>query len=165
MDIKYRRLKWNEIEEMSKQLKISYTHAYRNLMDSKYLDSITDKHWIPYLEKSMKTGETCLVAEYHQKIIGSTVFTTVIENDVFARWHAFYLLPEFIGQGIGHNFYKKIEKEMKEQGCQYCLLEVLSNNQKAKHFYTIHGYKKIRSFTVKENGVSFHCDEMLKNFP
>ncbi len=116
------------------------------------------------MHESVHKGDTCLVVEYGGKIIGSTVFSIISgEKDTYAEWHAFYLLPQYIGLGVGHSFYKRIENEMIKQGCEFCILEVLSLNTRAIQFYLSHGFTKIDTFNVLENGMTLECDKMKKN--
>jgi len=166
MNIRYRVPKSDEFEKVSEQIKISYTSAYKGLMDRKYLACLEANHWVLILHESIGKGDTCLVAEYGGKIIGSTVFSIINKrrDDAYAEWHAFYLLPEYIGLGIGHSFYQRIEEEMMKQGCKFCTLDVLSSNIRAVKFYLSHGYAKTDTFTVQENGMTLSCDKMNKNF-
>jgi len=41
-------------------------------------------------------------------------------------------------------------------------LEVLSENTRAIDFYTSHGVKEIKAFTVEENGMVLRCKTMYK---
>jgi len=135
MDIKYRAPISDEFKKVSEQIMVSYRSAYKGLMDKEYLSSLEADHWIPILQESAGKGDTCLIAEYDGIMIGSTVFSiTDGEIDTYAEWHAFYLLPQYIGLGIGHSFFKKIEEDMIKQGCKFCILEVLSSNTRAIQF-------------------------------
>ena len=51
---------------------------------------------------------------------------------------------------------------MRLQGFRMCVLEVLSTNVRAIRFYEAHGFEKIRSFMVEENGMNLTCDLMKK---
>ncbi len=165
MDITYRLPLSNEIDGVSKQIMISYTSAYRELMDKDYLTSLQEDHWIPILKESLQNGDTCLIAECNREIVGSTVFSVINEvENTYAEWHAFYLLPNYIGLGVGHSFYLSIEEEMIKQGCTFCILEVLSSNSRAIQFYLCHGFTKTETFTVQEYGMTLTCDKMKKIF-
>jgi ribosomal protein S18 acetylase RimI-like enzyme len=164
MDIKYRAPALDEMEKLSEQIRISYVSAYKGLMEDKYLASLKADYWIPILQESEQLGDTCLIAELDGVIIGSTVFGTAYDGkEQFAQWHAFYLLPQYIGLGIGHLFCQKIEAEMIMQGCKYCILEVLSSNNRAVQFYLSHGFYKTETFDVEENEMTLSCDKMTKS--
>ncbi|ACL20876.1 GNAT family N-acetyltransferase [Desulfitobacterium hafniense] len=165
MNISYRVPAADEMEKISEQIMISYVSAYDGLMDRAYLSSLEADHWLPILEESAGKGDICLIAESEGKIIGSTVFSIVHEGkDIYAEWHAFYLLPEYISLGLGHSFYQRIEEEMLKQGCEFCILEVLSSNQRAIRFYLSHGFSRTETFTVQEYGMILSCDKMRKDF-
>lgn len=163
MNIKYRIPNHEEIEKVSEQIMVSYISAYKGLMDQEYLSSLKADHWVPILQESRENGDICLIAEDDGRIVGSTVFGVVrqVEN-TYAEWHAFYLLPQYIGLGIGHSFYQKIEEEMMARGCHDCILEVLSSNERAIHFYISHGFHRMETFEIEENGMKLLCDRMKK---
>ncbi len=165
MDIYFRIAAQNDIQKMSKQLTISYVSAYKGLMSEEYLSSLHFDYWVPILEASMQNGDNCFVVEKNNRIVGSSVYGIAHENEkIYAEWHAFYLLPQYISQGIGHSFYQKIEVEMRRMGCVCCILEVLSTNKRAINFYLSHGFVKVSTFTVEENGMILSCDRMIKTF-
>lgn len=165
MVITYRILTPDDMKKVSEQIMLSYVSAYERLMDHEYLSTLKANHWEPILQESIQNGDTCLIAECDGSIIGSTVFGTVPVGDKnYAQWHAFYLLPQYIGIGAGHLFYQKIEEEMVRQKCERCILEVLSSNERAIRFYISHGFTKSETFEVEENGMILLCDNMTKDF-
>lgn len=165
LNIRYLNPDPGEINKVSEQIMVSYTSAYRGLMDHEYLSSLVGNHWVSILQERVRLGDICLVAEIDGKIIGSAVFSVVNHlKKTYAEWHAFYLLPEYTGKGFGHLFYQKIEQDMIAHGCGYCILEVLSTNERAKKFYVSHGFFRIETFKVEENGMILLCDQMKKAF-
>lgn len=161
MNITYRIPKFSELDKVSEQIHNSYTFTYKGLMEEEYLSSLHTNHWVPILQECMDKGDCCLVAEIDDKIVGSTVFGIISEEKtIFAEWHAFYLLPQYIGHGIGHSFYQRIENEMRAQGSEFCILEVLSSNMRAIRFYQSHGFVKTESLVVEENGMTLSCEKM-----
>ncbi|MDF2885772.1 MAG: GCN5-related N-acetyltransferase [Lacrimispora sp.] len=165
MVITYRIPTLADLKKVSEQIMLSYVSAYEGLMDHEYLSTLKADHWESVLQESIQNGDTCLIAEYNGIIIGSTVFGTVSAGDeIYAQWHAFYLLPQYIGIGIGHSFYQKIEEEMIRQKCKRCILEVLSSNKRAIKFYISHGFAKSELFDVEENDMILLCNKMTKDF-
>jgi ribosomal protein S18 acetylase RimI-like enzyme len=53
---------------------------------------------------------------------------------------AFYILPEFWGQGVAQQLMDFVLKRLKEQGYSHILLWVLKNNARARRFYEISGF-------------------------
>ena len=165
MLITYRIPTLADLKKVSEQIMLSYVSAYEGLMNPEFLSTLKADHWVPILQESIQNGDTCLIAEYDGNIIGSTVFgTAVVDGKTYAQWHAFYLLPQYIGIGVGHLFYQKIEEEMVRQNCIRCTLEVLSSNYRVIKFYISHGYKKSETFEVEENDMILLCDKMTKDF-
>lgn len=165
MVITYRIPTLADIKKVSEQIMLSYVSAYEGLMNPEFLSTLKADHWEPILQESIQNGDTCLIAEYDGNIIGSTVFgTALVDGKTYAQWHAFYLLPQYIGIGAGHLFYQKIEEEMVCQKCIRCTLEVLSSNDRAIKFYISHGFKKSETFEVEENDMILLCDKMTKDF-
>lgn len=165
MNLRYRAAAPEDIEKMSKQLTVSYVSAYKDLMSEEYLSSLPANHWVSILEISMQNGDNCCIAEKDSDIVGSSVFGIAHEDGkTFAEWHAFYLLPQYISQGIGHSFYQEVELQMKQTGCCFCNLEVLSTNKRAINFYLSHDFVKTSTFTIEENGMILSCDKMTKIF-
>lgn len=165
MVITYRIPTLADIKKVSEQIMLSYVSTYEGLMNHEFLSTLKADHWEPILQESIQNGDTCLIAEYDGNIIGSTVFgTAMVDGKIYAQWHAFYLLPQYIGIGVGHLFYQEIEEEMKRQKCIRCTLEVLSSNNRAIRFYISHGFTKSETFEVEENDMILLCDKMTKDF-
>jgi ribosomal protein S18 acetylase RimI-like enzyme len=75
----------------------------------------------------------------NSEIVGASILSkSENENEIHMR--SLYLLPEKIGQGLGHTFYCEIENEMKNRGFTKCVLDVLENNFRAIRFYKTHGF-------------------------
>ena len=160
----YRQLQKTELAEASRQLTASYCAAYRGLMDEAYLTSLQEDHGVEVLEASAERGDICLVAEDGEAIVGAAVCGRSEERGEqdCAELYAIYLLPEYTGHGAGHGLYCEVEDRMRLQGFRMCVLEVLSTNVRAIRFYEAHGFEKIRSFMVEENGMNLTCDLMKK---
>ena len=160
----YRQLQKTELAEASRQLTASYCAAYRGLMDEAYLTSLQEDHWVEVLEASAERGDICLVAVDGDTIVGAAVCGRSEERGEqdCAELYAIYLLPEYTGHGAGHGLYCEVEDRMRLQGFRMCVLEVLSTNVRAIRFYEAHGFEKICSFMVEENGMNLSCDLMQK---
>lgn len=154
----------DEIHLISAQIAKSYKHAYREVMDPDYLDSLTDDHWIPILEESIQRGDRLLLAEQSGEIVGSAVYGSRDEEPRRADLRAIYLLPGFIGKGLGHLLFTAAENAMRRQEYTGCSLEVLTANKRAVDFYLGHGYEVADSYTLEENNRTLQCNRMKKDF-
>jgi len=163
-NITYRKSTAQDILRISNQIAVSYKSAYKGLMSDDYLLSLSDDYWVPILQNAASAGNTCLVAENKDRIIGSVVFgKSTMESHVDdTELFAIYLLPDYIRCGVGHKLYTEAEKVMIMQKLPGCVLEVLSENTRAIDFYTSHGFKEIKAFTVEENGMVLRCKTMYK---
>ncbi len=163
-NIIYRKSTIHDIEKISHQVAVSYKSAYKGLMDGRYLSSLSNDHWVPILLEAISAESICLVAQNSNGIIGSAVFGRAITDPDTGNAELFsiYLLPEYIGCGIGQKLYLEAEKIMAEQSFKMCFLEVLSENTRAIKFYLSHGFKEIKTFTVTENGMTLNCKAMKK---
>ncbi len=127
MLITYRIPTLADLKKVSEQIMLSYVSAYEGLMNPEFLSTLKADHWVPILQESIQNGDTCLIAEYDGNIIGSTVFgTAVVDGKTYAQWHAFYLLPQYIGIGVGHLFYQKLKK-------RWCVKNVYAAHWKYYH--------------------------------
>ena len=151
-----------ELNRVSSQIAESYKSAYKNMMSSVYLDTLTDEHWIPLLQNGISRGDTCLIAECGNRIVGSVVYGDSAAGPDGADLHAIYLSPRYIGMGVGHRLYSRMEETMQGQGYKCCTLEVLTDNHRAIRFYQAHGYIITDTFKVQENGMELECHVMKK---
>lgn len=161
-----------DLAAAGKQIAVSYNAAYHGLMDEVYLSSLPENHWEEVLKNSLIKGDTGIIAEDKSRgmIVGTAVFGSDEEDrrgeeDMRGRcaaFHAIYLLSQSLGQGIGHQLYCEVERNMKMQGFEFFSLEVLSENTRAVEFYCSHGYRKVNSFVVEENGMVLYCDLVRK---
>lgn len=153
-----------EFPLVSKQLAESYRAAYRGMMRQDYLASLNDGHWVSILQQGVSRGDTCLIAEQNGEILGTVVYGPSPENAKTADWHAIYIAPDQIGQGLGQKLYAAMEDNMRNQGFTSCVLEVLTDNQRAIRFYQDRSFAITDTFTVEENGMTLHCHTMVKDF-
>lgn len=155
----------DEFPLVSKQLAESYRNAYRGMMRQDYLNSLEDTHWVPILQEGASQGDICLIAEENGHILGTVVYGPSPKDASTADWHAIYIAPDRIGQGLGRQLYAAMEEEnMRNQGFTSCMLEVLTDNHRAIRFYQNHGFVTTDTFTVKENGMTLRCHSMTKRF-
>jgi len=152
-----------DINNISCVLAASWRTAYRGIVADDYLDALSDDHWVKFLTSGLTSGSVfSLVLHDSQEIIGATVMG---KSEAQGEVHLFalYLLPDKIGQGLGHAFYCDIENEMKQRGYTKCTLDVLENNTRAIRFYEVHGYVEASKGTTAElGGQSYKCKSFEK---
>ena len=154
----------DELGRVSAQIAESFKAAYAGMMTQSYLDSLPPDHWVPILQKGLAKGNTCIIAEEDGRVLGTVVYGKSESEPGGADWHAIYLSPQRIGQGLGHRLYAYMEETMRSQGFRRCTLEALTANHRAVKFYEDHGYALTGTFTVRENGMELECCTMKKQF-
>jgi len=154
-DVLLEKLTKDQVLEVSMALKKSWQTAYVGIVNDEYLSTLADDYWVKHLEETM-TDETtdCVVATQNNKIVGVTTFgksiTEAYPND--GEIISLYVLPEFMGQRIGHLLFDKAEQEIKKQGFTHCILCTFLENAKAIGFYEAHGYVKVSTHEMVEIG-------------
>ena len=130
---------FEDIDNISKVMAASWKTAYRGIVNDDYLDSLTDEHWIEFLNTGMNDDSVFTMVLEEPDIIGAAILgKTEAEQEI--NLISFYLLPDKIGQGFGHAFFNGIEAQLKAKGVSECVLDVLENNKRAIQFYESHGF-------------------------
>ena len=155
---------YKDVPIISKVLALSWKSAYRGIIDSNYLDSISIDGWLPWLESGFKDKSLfCKLIEKDNEAIGvSAIRQSMIEkypND--GELISLYVLKT--GMGYGHILYGAAEKDLKEKSYTHCVLNVLSNS-KAIQFYLSRGYLKTpHTNKVRLGGLEYVCITMRKS--
>ena len=117
----------------------SWRYAYKGIIPQDYLDSIPEGRWVNGINAN---GRTDIGAFEGDRIVGTASFCT-------SRWKKFpksgeivsiYLLPEYIGRGIGAGLLEKCMEELEWEGFRSVILWVLEENVRARLFYEKHGF-------------------------
>ena len=117
----------------------SWKYAYKGIIPQDYLDNIPKTKWGGNI---LKNGRTEIGAFIDGKIVGTASFCP-------SRWEKFnscgevvtiYLLPEYMGKGIGTMLMNACVQELQLLGFTTIILWVLEDNYRARHFYEKYGY-------------------------
>ncbi len=118
----------------------SWKFAYKDIIPMDYMNSIPKERWGG---KITENGRTEIGAFIDGRIVGTASFCV-------SRWEKFlyygeivtiYLLPEFIGRGIGSALIERCISELKDMGFKRIMLWVLEENFRARCFYEKHKFK------------------------
>lgn len=129
----------------------SWKFAYKGIIPQDYLDNIPKEKWGGNI---LKNGRTEIGAFEGDKIVGTASFCP-------SRWDNFsscgeivtiYLLPEYIGRGIGSELLKACIAELELLGFTSILIWVLEDNYRARHFYENHGFVNTEDHMSSEIG-------------
>lgn len=137
------------IKEMYLLLDKTMMDLYNKLVtsygDKDEEDSHTDEYWINLIEE--KKGYI-LIAEEDCRCAGISVIENVDKYEVHLE--DLILLPNFRGRGIGNLLIKESKKIAIEKGYKKMSLNVLANNDNAKHLYQKEKFKDVK--------ISMICD-------
>ena len=118
----------------------SWKFAYRGIVPQSYLDSIPAGRWAPTLDRP---DWTTLVMTENGRLIGTSSICASRWPDYpdFGEIVSLYLLPGYIGKGLGKPLLDAAVRTLAKQGFQNVLLWVLENNHRARAFYEKAGFR------------------------
>lgn len=132
-----------KVPEVSAVLARCWRAAYKGVVDDAYLAALEDSHWEEFLANSIDDKTTaCIVAEDESQVVGVSIFGKSITEKYpdDGEIIALYVLPEFIGQKIGHLLFEQAQQSIRAQGYRDCTICTFKQNIKAIRFYESRGY-------------------------
>ena len=118
----------------------SWQTAYRGLIPSDYLDSLSDRldQRSKFFTQRLEAGAEIYVAE-HDGIAGFVLIGRS-EDGKNAELFAIYVDPEHWGHGHGHELFTHAEERLAAMDHELAVLWVLEGNDRARDFYESHGW-------------------------
>ncbi len=132
-----------DIADISRVFARSWKSAYRGMVDAAYLSQITDDRWIKPLSAELPAKLLdALVACCGTQTVGAVLMrrSKVTSYPDDGEIVAIYLHPDWFGKGGGQTLLDAALIHLKEKGFTHCVLDVLSDNQRAKRFYIKNGF-------------------------
>lgn len=129
----------DDLLEVSGVYERSWKYAYKGIIPQDYLDSIPEGRWAKTVTRE---GMNSLIVTEGGRIIGTAGFCK-------SRWPqhpdhgeivSLYLLPEYIGKGVGRQLTERCLGELQGMGFKDILLWVLEDNARARCFYEKAGF-------------------------
>lgn len=125
----------------------SWHHAYGHLYDAAYIDSFVDEHYHPRklarLLKQADTGETIFeAATLNDQVIGFFVIDAARPH---AYMHRLYLLPAYIGKGVGRGLLERGEHLLRVRRVRRYSCFVHARNELGKAFYLRQGFRHVEA--------------------
>lgn len=161
-----RNAKLDDIYAISQLFAASWKYAYKDVVNAEYLNSLMGEHWVDFLKMGLSEYKIdCILAEEDSEIIGAAVIRkSLIEqypND--GELVCLYLLPKQIGKGVGKILFKVVTDLLKRSGYTHCILNVLTENRRAKAFYKKHGFEQMEFISKTTLGnQELECNVMRK---
>ena len=155
-----------DLPAVSRQVASSYRAAYRGLMDEGYLAGLEEDHWVPILKEALGAGSTCLMALDGAQVVGSVVFgpSAADPRPGVAEVFALYLLPAYLGRGVGQGLFAQAQRQLLSQGYSACVAEALEENTRSIAFCMRQGFHVVGAFSVEEHGMRLHCKTLRKEW-
>ena len=123
----------------------SWQEAYRGQVPDSYLDGLSVQDRERSWKKGLAKGNTVLVAEIDNQIIGFSGFGQARDDGesehTIGEVYAIYLLEKYWDQGIGRKLLERSMSSLASVGCSSVVLWVLESNQRARAFYEKFGYR------------------------
>ena len=144
----------DKFKDIAKVYAESWQYAYKDILPDRYLKKLTDYKWTKNIKNKAFTH---IVAIDGGKIIGTSAVR--LDNGEVV---AIYLLPHYIGKGIGLKLMQKAVHLLKENGCSKITLWIFENNTRAKFFYEKFNFKFSGNATLtKLSGKSIVKEEYI----
>lgn len=128
-------------ESISDIYEQSWRYAYKDIVPQDYLDSIPPGRWADVPERAGLRTMLCIEGT---KPVGVSTFGES-RFEQFSTWGeivSLYLLPEYMGRGIGRALLDKVTAELRASGYADIFLWVLEENVRARRFYERYGFRQ-----------------------
>lgn len=119
----------------------SWKYAYRGIIPQDYLDSIPEGRWAANLDRP---GLHTLLCVDGGEIVGTSSFcrSRWEQYDGWGEVVSIYLLPAYMGKGLGKLLMERTVSELRELGYRNIFLWVLEENIRARTFYERLGFRQ-----------------------
>ncbi|MDR3051208.1 MAG: GNAT family N-acetyltransferase [Oscillospiraceae bacterium] len=160
--------KREELREIAAFLHACWQTEYSKIVASDFLgDMSVDERHAMLLGRFDADASAFLTMRDGVQLVGAVVFgqsaTEGYSDD--GEISAIYLHHDAIGKGHGHALFTKAEDALRAKGYRHFVLDVLSQNERALHFYLAHGYKKVRDSQVRLGARAYPLTVMRKEAP
>jgi ribosomal protein S18 acetylase RimI-like enzyme len=140
----------------------AWMHTYRTIFNQQFIQDFVNRNYAPETILSLFSGIQAGsiffdVAECGSKVIG---FCNIGITKQGAELYRIYLLPAFIGQGIGRRLLERGEEFVVKHGMDLYFCFVHKNNEIGKQFYLKYGFKHI---SAKDKDDEWFMEKSLSN--
>ena len=123
----------------------AWQYTYRTIFDQEFIEEFVQKYYSPDAISSLfpriESGMLFFyVAEAEQEIVG---FCNIGITEQGAQLYRIYLLPSYMGRGIGWNLLNLGEEFLAKHGMKAYFCFVHEKNDVGKRFYAKHGFRHI----------------------
>jgi len=158
--ITFRQFDEPDAEEVQAVALAAWQHTYRNTFDQEFIQDFVGRNYAPErlraLVSALQGNEAFFhVALHHTKIVG---FCHIGFSPRGVELFRIYLLPSFIGQGIGRTLLDMGERFLKQKAitCYFCYVH--KDNELGKQFYLKRGFRHI---AANDQGDEWYMEKEL----
>jgi ribosomal protein S18 acetylase RimI-like enzyme len=151
-EIVFRKLTVDDVGDVQRVALEAWRHTYKNIFEEKFIDDFIASNYSPdqlaRLVPEIQSGQMFFhVAEISSSIVGFC--NTAITDQGVKLWRI-YVLPQYIGKGIGHRLLELSERFVVDRGFKDYSCLVHKNNDLGKRFYMKQGFKHINAKDVDD---------------
>ena len=130
---------------ISRIIASSWRSAYQGLIDPVYLSRLPEEYWLPSMRTWLSSGRMYgCIAEMDGTPVGCVIYGRG-RDESHADWGeivSLYLLPEAMGQGVGHALLTAALDALQADGYGRVYLWCIEGNARADRFYQRHGFRR-----------------------
>ncbi len=159
-DLIIRQLQESDADKIHSIALEAWQFTYQNIFEQTFIEEYVNRNYskesIISLLPEIQSGSVLFeVAECESRIVG---FCNLGFNNNEAALYRIYLLPAFIGQGIGKKMLEHCEAFVKEHGAASYSCYVHKDNEIGVQFYVKSGFKHI---TGKDKGDKWYMEKII----
>lgn len=138
----------------------AWKYTYRDIFDLPFIENFVNRNYAPQATLALMPGIEAgsiffHVAEYQSQVIG---FCNIGVTDSVAEPYRIYVLPVYIGQGIGGRLLEQGEHFLAEKGIDRYFCYVHNRNEIGKRFYLRNGFQHV---TEKDKDDEWYMEKRL----
>jgi ribosomal protein S18 acetylase RimI-like enzyme len=123
----------------------AWQYTYHNIFDEQFIEKFVNQNYAPEATMALfpylQAGTICFdVAEYESRVIG---YCHIGIHEQTAQLYRIYLLPAYIGQGIGKKLLRRGESFLLGHRINTYSCFVHQDNEIGKRFYSRAGFQHI----------------------
>jgi ribosomal protein S18 acetylase RimI-like enzyme len=159
-----RHAEFSDVEAIQRVARAAYHAAYTDFLDADALDAQLDEWYSTdsVENRVLRDASTLLVADHDTDGVvgyasgGPTPKSKDADADdpppTRATLYTCYVHPDHWGERVGHQLLTEIEDRLRDRGFERLEIPVLAANDRARQFYTDHGYPTAYTDTAEFGG-------------
>lgn len=145
MDVMIRPLQESDATKIHGVALEAWKYTYGHIFDEQFIEDFVNRNYAPEailsLFPRLQAGTMVFnVAEHESKLVG---FCNIGIDGPVAKLYRIYLLPDYIGQGLGRRLLERGETFLLEHGLNAYFCFVHKDNEIGKRFYLRSGFEHI----------------------